>query len=113
MLVNPLQRMYSEVRKYVEGMHIQMQTTFEMVRKDLEKVATLQECQLLKKSSSRNKDWGFSFVHFPSIRTNECKKFVKNNRDPYRVLKRFNNIDYEVESMETPEKRIKVFVDRM
>lgn len=107
-------RTYNDTPTYAQNLVSRLQTTFEIVKKNLEKAADTQVEQSLEKHSYRKIDVGDTvYLHTPKIKIHTSKKLSKQNQGPYRVMRKSSPVLFEIVLIADPTKIQKVHMNRL
>lgn len=114
LLSSPPQRSYSEVREFVDDLHIRLQTAFVTVKENLERAASRQELHFSKKAKKKDIKVGDTvFCYWPNVRKGESRKFARKNRGPFKVLRQTSPVNFEIGSQMSPGKKFIIHVNRL
>ncbi len=107
-------RTYSDTRSYAQNLVINLQNTFELVKKNLVQAAKNQvNSQHSGNFTKFIQEGDTVYLHVPAIKPNLTKKLCKLNRGPYRVIKKVSPVLFEICLIKNPNDRQKVHVNRL
>ncbi|GBN13397.1 hypothetical protein AVEN_69182-1 [Araneus ventricosus] len=102
-------RSYSDTPSYAHKLVNRLQSSFALVKQHLENSAE----EFCKKPVSLPKSKQIAvgdlvYLHIPRIKIHTSKKLAKFNQGPFRLIKQFSPVIFEIQQVNQPSKRQKV-----
>lgn len=106
-------RTYNDTPTYAQNLVSQLQTSFDVVKQNLEKSADNQVSQTNGRTLKNINVGDFVYLHTPKIKLHTSKKLSKQNDGPYRVTKKCSPVIFEISLIADPNKTQKVHINRL
>lgn len=92
------ERYYSDTPSYARQLISKLQTSFAIVKENLEKAADeIQRVNDSRKGCKKISVGDLVYLHTPQIKVHTSKKLAKKNHGPYRVLKQFSPVNFQIQ----------------
>ncbi|GBO39742.1 Transposon Tf2-9 polyprotein [Araneus ventricosus] len=108
------ERSYSDTLSYAHQLVNKLQTSFAIVKDNLEKAAD--DIEKLNDSRPKCKQilvGDLVYLHTPKIKIHTSKKFAKLNEGPFRVIKQFSPVNFQIQHVNEPTNKQNVHVNRL
>ncbi|KMQ81681.1 krab-a domain-containing protein [Lasius niger] len=114
MISNPPSRSYSDTTEYARDMQFRLHKSFEIVKKSLVLAAQKQESARLKVAKVKDVKVGdLVYCHTPAVKPGICRKLHHSNKGPYKVIKQFSPVNFELQLCSNPAKTVRTHVDHI
>ncbi|GBO01669.1 Retrovirus-related Pol polyprotein from transposon 297, partial [Araneus ventricosus] len=107
-------RTYSDTPSYAQQLVNRLQSTYTLVKNNLEKSAD--EIQKHQKPFPKSKQicvGNLVYLHTPKIKLHTSKKLAKQNQGPFRVVKQNSLESFEIQHINQPSNKQTVHVNRL
>ncbi|GBM13336.1 hypothetical protein AVEN_226313-1 [Araneus ventricosus] len=107
-------RTYSDTPSYAQQLVNRLQSTYTLVKNNLEKSAD--EIQKHQKPFPKSKQicvGNLVYLHTPKIKLHTSKKLAKQNQGPFRVVKQNSLVSFEIQHINEPSNKQTVHVNRL
>ncbi|GBM53511.1 hypothetical protein AVEN_261280-1 [Araneus ventricosus] len=108
------ERSYSDTPSYAHQLVNRLQTSFAIVKENLEKAAD--DIEKLNNSKPKCKEilvGDLVYLHTPKIKIHTSKKFAKLNEGPFRVVRQFSPVNFQIQHVNNPTNKQNVHVNRL
>lgn len=108
------ERSYSDTPSYARQLVNKLQTSFAVVKENLEKAADeIQRLNDTRKTCKKILVGDWVYLHTPQIKIHTSKKLAKRNHGPYRVLRQFSPVNYQIQHVNNPTDKQNVHLNRL
>lgn len=104
---------YNDTPTYAQNLASRLQSTFEIVKINLEKAADNQVSNSEDRKYKNIIVGDTVYLHTPKIKVHTSKKLAKQNKGPYRVIKQCSPVLFEIALVTDPKKIEKVHINRL
>ncbi|GIZ01197.1 reverse transcriptase [Caerostris extrusa] len=107
-------RTYSDTPSFATQLVNRLQSSFALVKQHLEKSAEeVSKYQIELPKSKQISVGDLVYLHTPKIRIHTSKKLAKLNDGPFRVIKQFSPVMFEIQHINKPINKQRVHLNRL